>query len=191
MLCQAPGASLRQGREPLSCSNLRRRGLKPLLPELGIDESVHLYALRHTHATMLLSAVIHPKIMAERLGHASVRMTLDVYSQVIPTMQREVAGEVGSLLYSRFGTDCPWPWEGRATARKEELCPTSYSSDEGEKRIGQRHDQILEPLAGYAVPGPNCPSRSSSNPLSSELSRSDPEPYPGRGSLSHRRRGSG
>lgn len=89
-----------KGGEPLFCSNLRRRGLKPLLRELGIDESIHLYALRHTHATMLLSAGVHPKIVAERLGHSSVRMTLDVYSHVVPTMQREVAGQVGRLLYS-------------------------------------------------------------------------------------------
>lgn len=89
-----------KGGEPLFCSKLRRRGLKPLLRKLGIDESIHLYALRHTHATLLLSAGVHPKIAAERLGHSSLRMTLDVYSHVVPTMQREVAGQVGSLLYS-------------------------------------------------------------------------------------------
>ena len=88
-----------EGGQPLFAGNLKRRELKPMLRELGIDDSIHLYVLRHTHATMLLSAGVHPKIVAERLGHASVRMTLDVYSHVVPTMQREVAGQVGSLLY--------------------------------------------------------------------------------------------
>ena len=85
--------------QPLFSSNLRRRCLKPMLKQLGMDERIHLYALRHTHITMLLSAGVHPKIVAERAGHASVRMTLDVYSHVVPTMQRDVGSKLGGLLY--------------------------------------------------------------------------------------------
>ena len=42
---------------------------------------------------------MNPKIVAERLGHASVQMTLDVYSHVIPTMQQEVAHKVDGILF--------------------------------------------------------------------------------------------
>ena len=45
--------------------------------------------LRHSHATALLAAGESPKIVQERLGHASIRTTLDVYSAVLPNMQRE------------------------------------------------------------------------------------------------------
>lgn len=85
--------------QPLFASNLRKRHLKPLLRDLGMDTSLHLYSLRHGHATILLSAGVHPKLVAERLGHASVRMTLDVYSHVVPTMQRGVAEQLDSMLY--------------------------------------------------------------------------------------------
>ena len=85
--------------EPLFSANLRRRHFKPLIRELGMDERLNLYSVRHTHATLLLSAGVHPKLVAERLGHASVKMTLDVYSHVVPSMQSEVADQVSNLLY--------------------------------------------------------------------------------------------
>ena len=46
--------------QPLFSSNFRRRELKPLLRELGMDERIHLYALRHTHITLLLAAGASP-----------------------------------------------------------------------------------------------------------------------------------
>mgnify|MGYP001144875256 CR=1 FL=1 len=64
-----------------------------------MDPRLHLYSLRHSHATILLQAGVNPKIVAERLGHASVQMTLDVYSHVIPTMQQEVAHKVDGILF--------------------------------------------------------------------------------------------
>lgn len=45
--------------------------------------------LRHSHASALLRAGVHPKVVQERLGHSSIRVTLDVYSAVLPNMQRE------------------------------------------------------------------------------------------------------
>jgi integrase len=52
---------------------------------------ITLYGCRHTHATMLLTAGLNPKIVSERLGHASIVITLDTYSHVLPDMQDEVA----------------------------------------------------------------------------------------------------
>ncbi len=50
---------------------------------------ITLRQLRHSHATALLKAGVHPKVVQERLGHSSIRVTLDVYSAVLPNMQRE------------------------------------------------------------------------------------------------------
>ena len=50
---------------------------------------VRFHDLRHTHATQLLATGVHPKIASERLGHASVGITLDLYSHVTETMQGE------------------------------------------------------------------------------------------------------
>ncbi|NPV69025.1 MAG: tyrosine-type recombinase/integrase [Firmicutes bacterium] len=47
--------------------------------------------LRDTHATILLLAGIHPKVVSERLGHSDVGTTLNIYSHVLPSIQRESA----------------------------------------------------------------------------------------------------
>lgn len=56
--------------------------------------------LRHTAATLLLSAGTHPKIVSEMLGHSSIALTLDTYSHVIPTMHGEAAATMDALFGS-------------------------------------------------------------------------------------------
>ena len=69
--------------------------------ELGDDvlSEIRLHDMRHTHAVLLLLAKIHPKVVSERLGHASISITLDIYSHVLPSMQREAADALGAMLY--------------------------------------------------------------------------------------------
>jgi len=55
-------------------------------------KGIRIHDLRHTHATLMLKAGIHPKVVSERLGHANIGITLDIYSHVLPGMQ-EVAAE--------------------------------------------------------------------------------------------------
>lgn len=59
---------------------------------------VTLYSLRHAHATDLLSRGVHPKIVAERLGHSTIAMTLDTYSHVLPSMQDQTASDLDTSL---------------------------------------------------------------------------------------------
>lgn len=59
---------------------------------------VRLHDLRHTSATLLLQQGIHPKVVSERLGHASVTITLDTYSHVLPGMQDEAASAIEDAL---------------------------------------------------------------------------------------------
>jgi integrase len=63
---------------------------------------MRLHDLRHAHASYGLKAGINPKIMSERLGHASVVVTLDTYSHVTPGLQRDAA-EVVALLIEEAG----------------------------------------------------------------------------------------
>lgn len=51
--------------------------------------TIRLHDLRHTHATMLLTAGVHPKVVQERLGHQTIAITMDLYSHVQPTTQRD------------------------------------------------------------------------------------------------------
>jgi integrase len=59
---------------------------------------IRLHDLRHSHATHMLAAGIHPKIAQERLGHSSVGITLDLYSHVLPGMQAEAVSKVDAAL---------------------------------------------------------------------------------------------
>ncbi len=59
---------------------------------------IRFHDLRHTAATLMLSAGVHPKVVQERLGHSKIAVTLDTYSHVLPTMQRDAAERVNALL---------------------------------------------------------------------------------------------
>lgn len=59
---------------------------------------VRFHDLRHTCATLQLAQGVHPKIVSEMLGHASVNMTLDRYSHVLPHMQAAAARAIGDVL---------------------------------------------------------------------------------------------
>jgi len=61
---------------------------------------IRLHDLRHTHATLALQAGIHPKVVSERLGHATVSITLDTYSHAIPAMQEEAATLIAGLVFA-------------------------------------------------------------------------------------------
>jgi integrase len=50
-----------------------------------------LHDLRHTHASLMLKAGVHPKVVSERLGHATISITLDTYSHVLPGIQEAAA----------------------------------------------------------------------------------------------------
>ena len=51
------------------------------------------------HATLLLSQNEHPKIVSERLGHATITLTLDTYSHVLPGMQSASARKLDAVLF--------------------------------------------------------------------------------------------
>lgn len=66
---------------------------------------VRFHDLRHAHATLMLSKGVHPKIVSERLGHASIGITLDTYSHVLPSMQQDAADEFDDLFSSTPRTE--------------------------------------------------------------------------------------
>ena len=70
---------------PINPSNLRQRSFTPLLKRVGLPH-MRFHDLRHTCATLLLSRGVHPKFVQELLGHATIAITLDTYSHVMPSM---------------------------------------------------------------------------------------------------------
>jgi integrase len=90
LCCRADG----EPHQPLSLTYEFARFMRRLkdLPR------VRFHDLRHSHATQLLADGIHPKVASERLGHASVGITLDLYSHVTDTMQGEAAAKLDSAM---------------------------------------------------------------------------------------------
>jgi len=82
---------------------------KPLLPDTvshvwaklvkrsGL-EGVRLHDARHTHASLMLKQGVHPKVVQERLGHATISTTLDLYSHVTPGLQQAAAEGFDKML---------------------------------------------------------------------------------------------
>lgn len=82
---------------PLNRHNLVTRSFKPLLDRASLPK-IRFHDLRHTCATLMLCGGIHPKVVQELLGHASITVTLDTYSHVLPNMQGAAADRMDSML---------------------------------------------------------------------------------------------
>lgn len=84
----------------LQLRNLVNRHFKPILAAAKLRKEFRLYDLRHSCATLLLAQGEHPKVVSEKLGHASVTLALDTYSHVLPTMQQQAAERLETALFA-------------------------------------------------------------------------------------------
>ncbi|MFC1945652.1 tyrosine-type recombinase/integrase [Chloroflexota bacterium] len=71
-----------------------------LVRRIGL-KGVRLHDARHTHASLMLKQGVHPKIVQERLGHASIQLTLDTYSHVAPGLQEAAAVGFDKMVLTR------------------------------------------------------------------------------------------
>jgi len=83
--------------KPLVKGNVVNRSFRPILKRANLP-NIRFHDLRHTAATLMLKCNVHPKIVQSTLGHANVAITLNVYSHVLPTMQREAADKLDAIL---------------------------------------------------------------------------------------------
>jgi integrase len=98
---------IRQSGETLVCARADGLPLQPqslthqftrLISRVRDLPRVRFHDLRHSHATQLLLAGVHPKIAQERLGHATITTTLDLYSHVTETMQSDAAERLDAVF---------------------------------------------------------------------------------------------
>ena len=82
---------------PLDAQNVVNRSFKPLLKRAGLP-SIRFHDLRHTCATLLLAKGVHPKLVRSLLGHASIGITMDLYSHWAPAMGDQVAAAMEDVL---------------------------------------------------------------------------------------------
>jgi len=101
---------------PLHPRNLLRRHFKPILDRAELPQTIRLYDLRHSCATLLLAADENPKVVSERLSHASITLTLDTYSHVLPSMQQAATNKLEQMLFSSHADRRRGKSKGRAVA---------------------------------------------------------------------------
>ena len=81
---------------PLDGSSVTHR-LQRLLAQAGLPR-LRFHDLRHSAATLLLAQGVHPRIVMETLGHSQISLTLNTYSHVIPSLQRQAADRMEDIL---------------------------------------------------------------------------------------------
>ena len=67
---------------------------------------MRFHDLRHTHAAQLIAAGEHPKVIQERLGHASIRTTLDTYGHLFAGMDAQAAERIDTMYRGARASDC-------------------------------------------------------------------------------------
>lgn len=83
---------------PIQMNNFGQREYATLIKAAGV-KAIKFHGLRHTCATLLLQAGQPVHVVSERLGHAKVSMTMEVYAHVLPDMQRDAAAAMTALLH--------------------------------------------------------------------------------------------
>jgi len=86
---------------PLELATLRL-WFRAALKRAEVPQHFRLYDLRHSCASLLMAEGLNPKVVSERLGHASVAITLDIYSHVSPGMQAEASERLENLLFGKL-----------------------------------------------------------------------------------------
>ncbi len=87
-----------QDGSPLHPATVSKR-FQEVVTKAGFNVTFH--GLRHAHASYLLQQGVHPKVVSERLGHSNISMTMDLYSHIAPTLQKEAAGKLDELLFKK------------------------------------------------------------------------------------------
>jgi integrase len=85
--------------EPLHYTHILRYELRKRLAQAGLPE-VRFHDLRHTGATLLMEAGVHPKVVSEMLGHSDIRITLMIYSHITPRMMQTAVRAMDTMFAS-------------------------------------------------------------------------------------------
>jgi integrase len=83
--------------EPLSLNRVRHIH-KKVLADAGLPETFNLKVSRHSCASALLKAGVHVKVVSDRLGHAKISTTLDIYSVIEEEQQRDASERLGEMF---------------------------------------------------------------------------------------------
>lgn len=86
---------------PVNFDNFRNRYFNKMVLAAGLPATITFHSLRHTHATMLLSAGVDAKTVSSRLGHSNVNLTYQVYIHTLNENERKAADKIGKILQNK------------------------------------------------------------------------------------------
>lgn len=116
---------------PLRRSNFIRRQWREAMDRAGVCH-IRFHDLRHTAASLLLRAGVHPKVVQERLGHANITLTLSLYSHLMPGVQREA-----------MTSAMPGVWDDlRGTASTANRTANDAPTDANKRKRAQASDDV-------------------------------------------------
>jgi hypothetical protein len=112
---------------PLDERNVRRE-FKELLKEAELPP-MRIHDLRHTTATLLLAQGVSPRVVMETLGHSQISLTMDTYTYVLPSLQREAAERMQDAIGCQIG--CQAEANASGEERESQISEGNLVSREG------------------------------------------------------------
>jgi integrase len=83
---------------PLQVNTIGQREFGRLIKRAGVKR-IKFHGMRHTVATLMLSAGVPAHVVQRRLGHSKIEMTLGIYAHALPSMQQDAAAKLAALLH--------------------------------------------------------------------------------------------
>jgi integrase len=94
---ESPYVFISERGTPIEPRNLIRQ-FKILLAKAGISQETWFHDLRHSCATLLIAQGVHPRAIMEILGHSDIRLTMNIYGHVLPSVSRDAVVQLDALL---------------------------------------------------------------------------------------------
>jgi integrase len=82
---------------PFRHKNFYNRHFRPAVARAGLPSRTRFHDLRHTYASLLIAQEAHAKVVQERLGHSSIRVTLDTYGHLLPSLHEDITERLDAL----------------------------------------------------------------------------------------------
>jgi integrase len=127
-----------------TCIRLLSRIFKRMVTKAQLPGRIRLYDMRHSSATHLIANGISPAVVANRLGHGSVSLTLNTYTSVLPSMQQEATNKIAAMMYGRKSKSDPGVAADEAKNTSEADAPSDEPIPATKARArGQQGQQMV------------------------------------------------